>query len=65
MRLVSGCQLDFFRDRPQFLNATGWVEVLNNNTLLIKLESQPVESVADEDDLMLSLFLYLIACEWT
>ena len=50
----------FYRDRPQFVNASGWIEVLNDNTLLVKLEPQLVEPVADEDDLILSLFLDLI-----
>jgi antitoxin PrlF len=50
----------FYRDRPQFVNASGWVEVLNDNTLLVKLEPQPVEADGDEDDLILSLFLDLI-----
>ena len=51
----------FYRDRPQFVNASGWVEVLNDNTLLVKLEPQPVEPVStNEDDLILSLFLDLI-----
>jgi antitoxin PrlF len=48
----------FYRDRPQFVNATGWVEVLNDNTLLVRLKPQPVEP--DSDDLMLSLFLDLV-----
>ena len=51
--------VSFYRDNPQFTNATGWVEVLTDNTLLIKLEpptSEPDEEEAD-DGLMLSLFL--------
>jgi antitoxin PrlF len=50
----------FYRDHPQFVNATGWVEVLSDDTVLVKLEPQIVESVSDSDDLMLSLFLDLI-----
>jgi antitoxin PrlF len=50
----------FYRDRPQFINATGWVEVLSDNTLLVRLEPQPVEPESDSDDLMLSLFLDFI-----
>jgi antitoxin PrlF len=59
---ASGFRLpaSFYRDHPQFANATGWVEVLSENTVLVKLEPQLVEPVADEDDLMLSLFLDLI-----
>jgi antitoxin PrlF len=48
----------FYRDHPQFVNATGWVEVLSDNTVLVRLEAQPVES--DSDDLMLSIFLDLV-----
>ena len=50
----------FYHDHPQFINAKGWVEVLTDNTVLVKLEPQPVETVEDEDDLILSLFLDLI-----
>ncbi len=52
----------FYHDNPQFANATGWVKVLPDNTLLVKLE--PVTPEADEeeedDNLMLSLFLDFI-----
>jgi antitoxin PrlF len=59
---ASGFRLpaSFYRDRPQFVNATGWVEVLNDNTLLVRLEPQPVEPDSDSDDLMMSLFLDLV-----
>jgi antitoxin PrlF len=50
----------FYRDHPQFVNATGWVEVLSDNTVLVRLEAQPVEPDSDSDDLMLSLFLDLL-----
>ncbi|NJR31908.1 MAG: hypothetical protein HC778_02315 [Chamaesiphon sp. CSU_1_12] len=50
----------FYRDHPQFVNATGWVEVLSDNTVLVRLEPQPVEPESDSDDLMLSLFLDFI-----
>jgi antitoxin PrlF len=57
---ASGFRLpaSFYRDLPQFVNAAGWVEVLNDNTLLVRLEPQPVEP--DSDDLMMSLFLDLV-----
>ena len=48
----------FYRDHPQFAGAGGQVEVLNDTTLLLRLEpdeQQPSE--ADEDSLMLGLFL--------
>ncbi len=51
----------FYRDYPQFTNATGWVEVLANDTLLIKLEPVAPEAEDDEgNELILSLFLDFI-----
>jgi antitoxin PrlF len=59
---ASGFRLpaSFYRDHPQFVNATGWVEVLSDDTVLVKLEPQPIEPASDAEDLMLSLFLDLI-----
>lgn len=50
----------FYRDHPQFANATGWVEVLANNTLLIKLEPVATESEDEGNELLLGLFLDFI-----
>jgi antitoxin PrlF len=51
----------FYRDHPQFNNATGWVEVVADNTLLVKLEPAPPEPEEEEEDnLILSLFLDFI-----
>ncbi|MEB3336021.1 MAG: hypothetical protein VKJ46_01065 [Leptolyngbyaceae bacterium] len=61
---ASGFRLpaSFYREHPQFTNATGWVEVIADNTLLVKLE--PVVSESDEEEeeheLILSLFLDFI-----
>lgn len=59
---ASGFRLpaSFYRDHPQFVNATGWVEGLSNDTVLVKLELQPVEADSDSEDLMLGLFLDFI-----
>ena len=59
---ASGFRLpaSFYRDHPQFVNATGWVEVLSDDTVLVKLEPQPVEPDSDAEDLMLGLFLDFI-----
>ncbi len=59
---ASGFRLpaSFYRDHPQFVNATGWVEVLSDDTVLVKLEPQPLESDSDSEDLMLGLFLDFI-----
>ena len=50
----------FYRDNPQFANATGWVEVVAKDTLLIKVEPHTFEDEDDSNDLMLSLFLDFI-----
>ncbi|TVQ48158.1 MAG: hypothetical protein EA365_01815 [Gloeocapsa sp. DLM2.Bin57] len=46
---------NFFKDNPQFQQATGAVEVIAPDTLLVRLNPESVE--ASEDELMLSLFL--------
>ena len=48
----------FYRDHPQFQGAAGQVEVLANNTLLLRLEPQ-VDGAhePDEDSLLLGQFL--------
>jgi antitoxin PrlF len=52
----------FYRDHPQFAGAAGQVEVLDDTTLLVRLDpdEQP-QSEADEDSLMLGLFLDFIS----
>lgn len=54
--------VSFYRDHPRFANATGWVEVLTDDTLLVKLEPVTNESESNEEnnELMLSLFLDFI-----
>jgi len=48
----------FYRDHPQFTGAAGQVEVLDDSTLLLRLEpEQQQQAEADEDSLMLGLFL--------
>ena len=48
----------FYRDHPQFTSAAGHVEVLNDTTLLLRLESPDLpEAEAEDDSLMLGLFL--------
>ncbi len=46
---------DFFKDNPQFAEANGAVEVINSETLLVRLQPQALEQ--EKDELMLSLFL--------
>ncbi|MEE3718564.1 hypothetical protein V2H45_17630 [Tumidithrix elongata RA019] len=60
---ASGFRLpaSFYRDHPQFVNAAGWVEMLSDDTLLVKLEPNQVNlDEEDEQELMLSLFLDFI-----
>ena len=46
----------FFKDNPQFVGVSGEVQVINSDTLLVRL--QPNELAEKEkDELMLSLFL--------
>ena len=46
----------FSKDHPELVGASGHVEVLNENTLLVRLN--PVEKIEeDKDDVMMSLFL--------
>jgi len=48
----------FYRDHPQFAGAAGQVEVLDDTTLLMRLEPEEQQQAeADEDSLMLGLFL--------
>lgn len=56
----SGLRLpaSFYRDHPQFAGAAGQLEVLNDNTLLVRLEpADQQESNAEDESLMLGLFL--------
>lgn len=48
----------FYRDHPQFAGAAGQVEVLDDSTLLVRLEPPEHKDAAENDDsLMLGLFL--------
>jgi antitoxin PrlF len=49
----------FSREHPQLVNVWGEVEVLDQNTLLIRLEPSPLttEDENDEESLIMGLFL--------
>jgi antitoxin PrlF len=48
----------FYRDHPQFAGAAGQAEVLDENTLLLRREpEEPQQGEAEEDSLLLGLFL--------
>jgi antitoxin PrlF len=47
----------FFKDYPHLVNAPGHIEVLDENTLLVRLEVDQTEEDEETESLMLSLFL--------
>jgi antitoxin PrlF len=48
----------FSKDHPELVNAVGEVEVLDEKTLLVRLDVQSVEQDEDEDEsLIMGLFL--------
>ncbi|MEB3249786.1 MAG: hypothetical protein VKK07_10620, partial [Merismopediaceae bacterium] len=48
----------FSKDHPELVNAAGEVEVLDEKTLLVRLDVQPLEQDEDEDEsLIMGLFL--------
>jgi antitoxin PrlF len=54
----------FYRDHPQFTGAPGQVEVLSNDTMLLRFEPSERQGAEPEDEsLMLGLFLDLLTRE--
>ena len=54
----------FYRDHPEFSGAPGQLEVLSNNTLLLRFEPSETQNGEPEDEsLMLGLFLDLLTRE--
>jgi antitoxin PrlF len=52
----------FYRDHPQFAGAGGQVEVLDDSTLLLRLEpEEQQQGEAEEDSLMHGLFLDVLS----
>lgn len=47
----------FSKDHPQLVNASGEVEVIDKNTLLIHLNSSNLETEEEEESLIMGLFL--------
>lgn len=47
----------FYQDNPHLVETSGQIEVLNENTLLIRLESKNSILKEEEESLMMSLFL--------
>ncbi|MBO3458597.1 hypothetical protein G7B40_006380 [Aetokthonos hydrillicola Thurmond2011] len=46
---------EFYREHPQFANASGWIEVLSPDTAIVKIIPESNED--EEDSLMMLLFL--------
>lgn len=47
----------FSKDYPELVNATGEVEVLDNQTLLVRFDRPSEEQEDDEESLIMGLFL--------
>ncbi|MDZ8027790.1 MAG: hypothetical protein RMY36_017310 [Nostoc sp. SerVER01] len=47
----------FSRDYPHLANASGHIEVLSDNTFLVRLETDNVDEVDEDEGIMMSLFL--------
>lgn len=47
----------FYKENPQFAEATGEIEVLNENTLLVRINLKNDIDEEEEEALMMSLFL--------
>jgi antitoxin PrlF len=47
----------FSNDFPHLVNASGYLQVLPDNTLLIRLDTEDVDNADDDESLMMSLFL--------
>ncbi len=47
---------DFYREHPQFTNASGWIEVLSPDTAILRIIPESDDD-SEEDSLMMRLFL--------
>jgi len=47
----------FFKDYPHLANTSGYIEVLSDNTFLVKLDTEDVAENNEDESVMLSLFL--------
>ncbi len=48
---------DFYREHPQFNNASGWIEVLSEDTAIVRIIPESDDEEEEEDSLMMRLFL--------
>ena len=47
----------FYKDYPHLANASGHIEVLSDNTFLVRLETDNVDQPDEDEGIMMSLFL--------
>lgn len=47
----------FSKDYPNLVNASGYIEVLSENTFLVRLDTEEMDNADETESLMLSLFL--------
>lgn len=47
----------FSKDYPHLANASGYIEVLSDNTFLVRLETDNVDEADEDEGIMMSLFL--------
>lgn len=47
----------FSKDYPHLANASGYIEVLSENTFLVRLNTEDVEEADETESIMMSLFL--------
>ncbi|AKG21559.1 hypothetical protein [Calothrix sp. 336/3] len=48
---------DFYREYPQFANASSWIEVLSPYTAIVKIIPESIEEEEEVDSLIMLLFL--------
>jgi antitoxin PrlF len=48
---------NFYRDYPQFVDADGWIEVISDDTAIIKIEPVNRQDEDIDNDLMMRMFL--------
>jgi antitoxin PrlF len=48
---------EFYRENPQFADADGWIEVISDNTAVIRIQPSEINNEDLDDGLMLRLFL--------
>ncbi|MBH8575125.1 hypothetical protein I8752_19320 [Nostocaceae cyanobacterium CENA369] len=47
----------FSKDYPHLANASGYIEVISENTFLVRLETENVDEADEVESIMMSLFL--------